>query len=84
MKTIHLEQSITNLGISSGIIIPANLLCELSVGVSDVVKVDITPKKTNSSFNIDQLMANMDFDAQRKAVELKDWALKQSAARDII
>ena len=84
MKTVHLEQAITKVGNSSGIIIPANLLRELGVGVSDVVKVDITPKKTKPSFNIDQLMANTDFDSQRKDLELKEWDLKKSAGREII
>jgi antitoxin component of MazEF toxin-antitoxin module len=84
MKTVHLEQAITKVGNSSGIIIPANLLCELGVGVSDVVKVDITPKKTKPSFNIDQLMVNTDFDSQRKDVELIEWELKKSAGREII
>lgn len=84
MKTVHLEQAITKVGNSSGIIIPANLLCELGVGVSDVVKVDITPKKTKPSFNIDQLMVNTDFDSQRKDVELIEWELKKSAVREII
>lgn len=84
MKTVHLEQAITKVGNSSGIIIPANLLRELGVGVSDVVKVDITPKKTKPSFNIDQLMANTDFDSQRKDVELKEWDLIKSAGREIV
>jgi antitoxin component of MazEF toxin-antitoxin module len=84
MKTVHLEQAITKVGNSSGIIIPANLLRELGVGVSDVVKIDITPKKTKPSFNIDQLMANTDFDSQRKDVELKEWDLIKSAGREIV
>jgi antitoxin component of MazEF toxin-antitoxin module len=53
MKTVHLKQAITKVGNSSGIIIPANLLRELGVGVSVVMKVDITPKKTKPSFNIE-------------------------------
>ena len=84
MKTVHLEQAITKVGNSSGIITPVNLLRELCLGVSDVVEVDITPKKTKPSFNIDQLMANTDFDSQRKDIELKEWDLIKSAGREII
>lgn len=84
MKTVHLEQAITKVGNSSGIIIPANLLRELGVGVSDVVKLEITPKKTKPSFDIDQLMANTDFVSQRKDQELQEWDSIASVGREIV
>lgn len=84
MKTVHLEQAITKVGNSSGIIIPANLLRELGVGVSDVVKLEITPKKTKPSFDIDQLMANTDFVSQRKDPELQEWDSIATVGREIV
>ena len=84
MKTVHLEQAITKVGNSSGIIIPATTLRELGVGVSDVVELDITPKNKKPTFDIDQLMANTDFDAQRNDTELQEWDSMSPVGREIV
>lgn len=84
MKTVHLEQSITKVGNSSGIIIPAVTLRELGVGVSDVVELEITPKQKKPTFDIEQLMANTDFEAQRNDTELQEWDAMPTVGRKLV
>lgn len=84
MKTVHLEQSITKIGNSNGVIIPAMTMRELGVEVSDVVELEITPKKKKPEFDINQLMANTDFEAQRNDPELKEWDSMPTAGREIV
>ena len=84
MKTVHIEQAIKKLGNSSGVIIPAAIMRELGVEVSDVVALDITPKKKKAGFDIHDLMANTDFDAQCQDEELKEWDVMPVAGREIV
>lgn len=84
MKTVHLEQTITKVGNSNGIIIPAITMKELGVEVSDIVELEITPKKKKPEFDINQLMANTDFEAQRNDPELEEWDSMPTVGREIV
>lgn len=84
MKTVHLERPIKKLGNSSGVIIPAATMRELGVDVSDIVELDITPKQKKPKFDINELMANTDFDAQRQDTELTDWETMPVAGREVV
>lgn len=72
------------MGNSSGIVVPAEILRELGAGVGDVVELEITPKKKKPTFDIDQLMANTDFDAQRNDKELQKWDSMPAVGRKIV
>lgn len=84
MKTVHLEQTITKVGNSNGVIIPAMTMRELGIGVNDIVELVITPKKKKLEFNIDQLMANTDFEAQSNDPELEEWKSMPTVGREIV
>lgn len=84
MKTIHLEQAITKVGNSHGIIIPAMTMRELGVEARDIVELEITPKQKKREFDINQLMANTDFEAQRDAPELEEWNVISPIGREIV
>ena len=84
MKTVHLEQVITKVGNSNGIIIPAITMRELGIGVNDVVELELTPKKKKPEFDIEQLMANTDFEAQSSDPELDTWGSMPAVGREIV
>ena len=84
MKTVHLEQTITKVGNSNGIIIPAVTMRELGIGVNDVVELKITPKKKKPEFDIEQLMANTDFEAQRGDPEQQEWEAMPTVGKEIV
>lgn len=84
MKKVHLEQAVRKFGNSSGVIIPASIMRELDIDISDVVEIDITPKKKKPKFDIDELMENTDFESQRQNEELKEWNDLSSEGREIV
>ena len=84
MKSVHLEQTITKIGNSNGVIIPAVTMRELGLESSDVVEIKITPKKKKLKFDIKQLVANTDFEAQRKNPQLEEWESIPAVGREIV
>ena len=84
MKTVHLEQAIKRFGNSGGVIIPAAIMRELGAGISDVVELDITFRPRKPYFDINQLMANTDFDAMRNDPELKSWEDMPAGGREVV
>ena len=84
MKSVHLEQIITKIGNSNGVIIPAMTMRELGVEASDVVEIKISPKKKKLEYDIKQLVANTDFEAQRKNPQLKEWDSIPVLGREIV
>ncbi len=73
MESVRLEKTIIRIGNSSGITIPSNVMKELGVGINDVVVLEITAKKKKLSFDVEKLMTNTDFEAQRKDHVLREW-----------
>jgi antitoxin component of MazEF toxin-antitoxin module len=84
MKTVILEQPVKKLGNSSGVIIPAVAVRKLGVEISDLVKIEITPKQKKPKFTIDELMSNTDFEAQCQDAELNHWHTMTSTGREIV
>ncbi|WED20600.1 AbrB/MazE/SpoVT family DNA-binding domain-containing protein [Vibrio sp. JC009] len=73
-------RTLVSMGNSTGVGIPAEFLAELNIKKGSKVNVitengeiRIKPIKAKPKYNINELMANTDFEAQRQDPDLKEW-----------
>ncbi|EKO3892288.1 MULTISPECIES: AbrB/MazE/SpoVT family DNA-binding domain-containing protein [Vibrio] len=84
-----MEKTLTKVGNSTGFTIPAEWLSEMNLKQGSKINVVrerdgifIQPLTEKPKFNIKELMANTDFEAQRNDSELQLWNKKPSLGRE--
>lgn len=84
-----MEKTLTKVGNSTGFTIPAEWLAEMHLNLGSKVTIVrerggffVKPKKSKPKFNIKDLMANTDFEAQRNDEELQAWNNKPRVGRE--
>lgn len=82
-ESLVFEQYVKKVGNSNGLIIPSATIKSLSIEEGELVQVEIKKIKKKPTFNIDELMANTDFEAQRNDPTLKEWNDMTSEGREI-
>jgi antitoxin component of MazEF toxin-antitoxin module len=84
MKSVNLEQTVTKIGNSHGVIIPAKTMKELGITTEDLVELVITVKRKPPEYNIKELMANTDFVAQSESDSLTTWHRDTAVGKEIV
>lgn len=89
MERVEMERELVKIGNSTGLTIPEKWLSEMNLSLGSKVSlvrerggIVVKPLTEKPEFNIKELMANTDFEAQRNDPELESWGNKRKKDRE--